>query len=274
MSKILKFFDRISISSILGVWIGFGVLMGLLFYLISYYSPENGLLYFQKPMLMNLRGLFSCVYFSFVTITSTGYGDITPSGISQYITVLEILSGIVLLGTLISKLVSSKQERLTEEIYELSFEEKVNRLKTSLYISRANVHRIMDRINASLVIRRADIADFEASMISLSENLVRVHAFVSQQSKKKAVSETGPFTANILLNSIQLSLVRLIEFLSLLDSRKFEWKGNKNITSPLRHCLDSARAILRVYGRESLSEEGKTLFRNVSSNAENLEKMI
>lgn len=42
-------------------------------------------------------GLFDCVYFSFTTYTTLGFGDITPHGVLRYLAGLESLTGLLLI---------------------------------------------------------------------------------------------------------------------------------------------------------------------------------
>ena len=50
-----------------------------------------------------LRTMLSPLYYSIVTLTSLGYGDIVPaSGPAQMIAILEAMTGYVMLGGLLS----------------------------------------------------------------------------------------------------------------------------------------------------------------------------
>jgi hypothetical protein len=55
-----------------------------------------------------------CLYFSVVTITTLGYGDITPTGWAKVVSGVEVLFGLVFVGYSISQVVSAKQEALIE----------------------------------------------------------------------------------------------------------------------------------------------------------------
>jgi hypothetical protein len=79
-----------------------------------------GMIYFLLG-LVGATGLFidgkkasfvECLYFSVVTITTLGYGDITPTGPSRFIASLEAIFGLVYVGYAISQVVSFKQESL------------------------------------------------------------------------------------------------------------------------------------------------------------------
>jgi hypothetical protein len=50
---------------------------------------------------------FTAVYFSFITLSTVGYGDISPvSGVARMLTIVEATTGTIYLAVLISRLVS------------------------------------------------------------------------------------------------------------------------------------------------------------------------
>lgn len=80
------------------------------------WAEAFGLLEFLVPGSIDLGGASSgdeggfsggMLYFSFVTLTTLGYGDITPQNVlSRQLCVLEAITGVLFIGTLIARLVS------------------------------------------------------------------------------------------------------------------------------------------------------------------------
>lgn len=66
--------------------------------------------------------IFDCIYFSVVTVTTLGYGDISPSGfIQKFLVVLETLLGVFAFGlflTVTGYELSNRQSRIEKEIGE------------------------------------------------------------------------------------------------------------------------------------------------------------
>ncbi|RYE47557.1 MAG: two pore domain potassium channel family protein, partial [Sphingobacteriales bacterium] len=81
---------------------------------------------------------FSCVsfseacYFSLVTVTTLGYGDLQPLGLARALSSIEAVTGLVLAGYSISQVVSLKQEKLIEHLVEERFVFKYNACLASL----------------------------------------------------------------------------------------------------------------------------------------------
>lgn len=95
---------RVTAETILGALCAY-VLVGLLFAFV--YIAVNDLRdapFFTQPGTHD-QGEF--LYFSFVTLTTLGFGDLSPSeGLPQALTVLEALIGSVFLVTLVARLVT------------------------------------------------------------------------------------------------------------------------------------------------------------------------
>ena len=51
---------------------------------------------------------WNALYFSIVTVSSLGYGDISPMGFSKFLACLEVLSGLVLMGIMLAKMTSAR----------------------------------------------------------------------------------------------------------------------------------------------------------------------
>jgi hypothetical protein len=72
-----------------------------------------------KPTFENASGkagFLDCLHFSVVTITTLGYGDYRPESYGRLVAGAEAVSGLVLMGIFISRLVSRRQDYLTKRL--------------------------------------------------------------------------------------------------------------------------------------------------------------
>lgn len=79
-------------------------------------------------------GAWTSLYFSLVTATSVGYGDVVPIGAARLLAVAESVAALLLFGCLISKIVSRRQEELAEETHRITFEARLGRVRTNLHL--------------------------------------------------------------------------------------------------------------------------------------------
>ena len=89
------------------------------------------------------HGLVAAVYFSFVSALSVGYGDLVPVGASRLFAIAEAAVGLLLFGAVISKLVSRRQEELTQEIHRITFEDRLGRVRTNLHLVLSEMQDIV-----------------------------------------------------------------------------------------------------------------------------------
>lgn len=71
------------------------ILICAVLYFFTGINFEGQHYYFRTDVsfMANLNHLFSCIYYSVVTFTTLGYGDITPIGISRFIAAAEAFTG-------------------------------------------------------------------------------------------------------------------------------------------------------------------------------------
>ncbi len=229
-------FDNATLSHGLTAYFIIIILFGLIFFLLSD-VPGNGILTSSGD---RIEGLFSSIYFSFVSITTAGYGDIVPKGISRVLVMIEIFVGLLLFGLIISKLVSVKQEIILEEIYDISFDERINRLRSALYLYRTDSNRLFEKIKTTMMNQR-EINDLWTHFMSLDVTLQDIAKTIIQRTHEhtKAIDV---FTLELLLNSIDLSLNKTYRLISLLIEKRIDWR--RELT--LRHLENLAKTAKRI----------------------------
>jgi hypothetical protein len=94
---------------------------------------DHVLLEGTAPVGADLRGLGNALYFSFVTATSLGYGDIVPVGGARIIAVTEAVAELLIFGAVIAKFVSHHQDELVREIHRVTFDERLDRVQGNLH---------------------------------------------------------------------------------------------------------------------------------------------
>lgn len=174
--------DR-TIPELLLVWLGLAVSAGLVYWagLSSGYEWLRGDL---PGAGWSLESLAACVYFSFVTVLSMGYGDIAPLGAARVLALLEGAAGLLIFGLIISKLVSRRQEELLEETHDVAFEVRLGRIRTNLHLVLSELQDIAEGCRGEGPGRRgapvraeSAVAVFEGELRAVHDLLYRpVHA--------------------------------------------------------------------------------------------------
>ncbi len=137
----LRFIDALadrSVGSLFWLWLEIVAAFGLVYWLLDWFQPF-ALLSSGGPLAADLGGFLSALYFSAVTATSVGYGDIVPTGPARVLAIIESAAGLILFGCVVSKFVSRRQEQLIGEIHRIAFEDRLGRVRTNLLLVRTEL---------------------------------------------------------------------------------------------------------------------------------------
>jgi hypothetical protein len=158
-NKLVELIDRQSTSRLFMLWIALALVFAVAYWAAGLVH-HSGLYEEGRRLDGSLHGLVSALYFSFVTVTSVGYGDVLPRGIARVMAVAEAISGLLIFGAVISKFVSRRQDQVVAEIHQITFEERMDRIQTNLLMVLSELQWVammfaekkasVERINARL----------------------------------------------------------------------------------------------------------------------------
>ena len=161
--SIAELINRLSTLQLFLVWIGTVLLCGF-GYWVGALAGEHGLIEANRPIAPDLHGLASALYFSFVTATSVGYGDVLPVGFARLIAIVEAVTALLVFGAVISKFVSHRQDQMVGEIHRVTFDERLDRVQSNLHVvisellelttlcetPSAPLHRVATRLHSTV----------------------------------------------------------------------------------------------------------------------------
>jgi len=130
---LLDLVERWPTGRLFGVWLAIVLLSACAYWLLGLLGVSS-LTEGGAPVGRGLRGLVTAIYFSFVTTSSVGYGDVLPLGLARILAVFEAVAGLMIFGALVAKFVSRRQEELVLQIHRTTFEDRLNRVQTSLHL--------------------------------------------------------------------------------------------------------------------------------------------
>ncbi len=106
---------------------------GYAYFLLATYAPEHGPGIGGGPVLVRL---FNSIYFSAITATSVGYGDVRPHGISKLIASLQGMMTLFTFAIFVSKPVSERQDAALYQMHKLTLDEIFTSVREGFYIMR------------------------------------------------------------------------------------------------------------------------------------------
>lgn len=136
-------FDRLNnlaYQKLFFIWALTLILFGIVFFALSY-VPGNG----PVPLSGDSAERFlNALYYSVITATNTGYGDVLPHGISRLFAALEAVVGLFVFAVFITKLMSRRQDIALREIHKLTFENTFHNFRESLHVVRKDFDFVME----------------------------------------------------------------------------------------------------------------------------------
>jgi len=222
--KLSTWLDKLNFSHIFIIWMSIVVTFGVMYHFLS--TPSSLLIYTSNKE--QVTNLVDKIYFSFITATTTGFGDIIPLGFFKVVAIFEVISGLLLLAFVTSKLISIKQDIILNEIYELSFNEKINRLRSSLLVFRQNISRIINKIEENSI-RKREINDMYIYISSLEDILNDITSLIDISGKSEFKKVLDTLSTELLFNSIINSFEKLNELITLLNQNKSDWRRDITI---------------------------------------------
>lgn len=249
-----EFLDKTKFKTIFCIWLIIIALFGSFYFMLSF-TNTHSIIYNGAPVEQNIGGLFDSVYFSFITATTLGYGDIAPQGFAKILAAIEAVLGLIMFGFLISKIVSSKQDLMLEEIYDIAFEQNIDRLRSALYLFREDLNKIIAKINHKKVTKR-EVNDLWIVMTTFDNALIDIYKNLCPSRKHKSIyhKRVEGVRLELIFNSLGLSLQRLLELVLLLDFKQYPWR-NDTIISSMKSDVSIVQKVIEYYKNKSLDKK-------------------
>jgi hypothetical protein len=189
-NALLDLIESLSPTQIFFVWLGMVVLCGLLYWLTGF-SRRPGLVDSGRPIAGTLDGLLSALYFSFVTTTSVGYGDVLPLGPVRILSIFEAVTGLLIFGALVAKFVSRRQDQLVRDIYNVTFEARLDRVQTNLHLVLSELQSIAMLCDEGVTQPQRVAVRLESAVLVFGGELRAIHSLLysPQRAPEEAVLE-------------------------------------------------------------------------------------
>lgn len=189
-NSLLDLIESLSPAQIFFVWLGMVVVCGLLYWLTGF-SRRPGLVDSGQPIAGTFQGLLSALYFSFVTTTSVGYGDVLPLGPVRILSIFEAVTGLLIFGALVAKFVSRRQDELVRDIYNVTFEARLDRVQTNLHLVLSELQSIAMLCDEGVTQPQRVAVRLESAVLVFGGELRAIHSLLysPQRAPEEAVLE-------------------------------------------------------------------------------------
>jgi Ion channel len=161
--SLVDLFENRSTADLVISWFGTIVACAIVYWALSAWSM-GGLREGGNVIGGGIHGVLTALYFSFVTATSVGFGDVVPLGAVRALAIFEAVVGLLIFGAVVSKLVSRRQEQIVREIHRIAFEDRLERVQTDLHSVLMEMQTIAQQCKTT----HADVQQLSARLESAS----------------------------------------------------------------------------------------------------------
>jgi hypothetical protein len=229
--RIIDIIDNLSFFKIFFIWILIIVTFGFVYSLTS--SSHMGSIVDNNGN--KITGLINYIYYSFITATSTGYGDILPEGVSmRFLAIANIIVGLVMMAVVTSKLVSLKQDKLLEQIYHLSFSEKVSRILSGLNLFKNDAQDIIDHMSEESIIDRKTLFSLKMILSTLRKNMYEISEQIIHQDY--FLKKLDKPQIQVIISGLSQAFDELLKIIHLLESNEMSFKNPKILEDIYQTC--------------------------------------
>lgn len=194
-------------SALLLLWAGMTIFFAVVYWIIGFLSPEHA------PTIAHttptIEQFLDSLYFSIVTATSVGFGDIVPLGFSKILVSIQAITSLSTFAILVTKLVSQKQEHLTENLYRFTNEGSAHMILDELHLVRQDIDTLLTYLTHSQILLDSQWHNFA---IAVARTQVAFQDIPKLYSAKEIVT-ISERRENLLLEGTERTLVRIGQFL-------------------------------------------------------------
>ena len=269
--KFNTWIDNLDFAKILLIWAGIVTFFGLTYYFFSNGTSSLFSTQTQKPVM----NILDHIYFSFITATSTGFGDIVPTGFFKIIAIAKVTLGLLLLAFVTSRLISIKQNIILNEIYEISFSERISRMRSSMLLFRQHINRIIAKAEDE-TLRQRDIDEISVDLSSLLNILREMTDILKKDGKKHFTKAITQIDAELLINSMTHSFSKVHDLVFTLNHHNVEWKKEVSVKL-IRQCIKRNHLIFGILSEQKtvpyetlrdIETRNRRLIKNISEGLE------
>lgn len=266
--------ERASLLRILSIFFVLIFAFGASFWLLARYGDAV-----RASGVQTKLSIGDALYFSVVTISSLGYGDLAPAGIGKLLACLEVLLGLALMGILIAKLSSARLSFIVRRLYATDAQSRLTRFVTDFDRLGSNADQILGKSarafaeipNLTDEQRRAQdglasetAAEFESFLAGFRNVLLGMHDYLRSEVEHGAFFEDAPLDPFVRvgerLGQIAFLLAQLI--ISLPATKRvlvFSVSVRQRLNDALQSANESCELVLQHCTREDVRAVYATL---------------
>lgn len=248
--RALNFIEKLSsmpYGALFALWGGMAFFFAFLYFGLSFIgNGEHG------PSAIHDMDLwhrfYNSLYYSIITATSTGYGDIVPHGFSKIVASMQSISALLVFAVFVTKLVSHQQELTLTEVHKLTFEDVFHNTREGMFIARKDFDHIMNIVHANKTLDLEHWENLTIAYRQLQTLFEEIPDFYQNEVHKYTIDEKRE---QLLLEASHRTLHRINIMLDTLSEANIDWMAHKGSMKELTELVRIVSDVTPLWRKRS-----------------------
>ncbi len=233
-------------GQLFSLWTGIVIAYALAYFFLSYPESINGIT--GLTGMESVPRFWNSLYFSIVTSTTVGYGDLTPQGFCRAVAASQSVIGFFIAALFVAKIVSHRQEMTLELVYRLIFENVFYSTREGFYIIRKDFDNAIQHMNEEQALQDHDWENLTIAYRHAQGLLEDIPEFYQEHAHLYSVDEKRE---NLLLDAVTRTIMRLDSLLGVFQQTKINWHIKHTNAAELRGLLSSLQVAMPTWRKIS-----------------------
>ncbi len=253
----------------LALWIAVIVLFAIFYFGMSY-VPGNGLSDITPRSNVSHR-MSTALYFSVITGTTVGYGDVLPFGYTRALAALEAIVSFVLLATFVTRIASRHQDAAIADLHSLAQDSLFNNFRHGLFIARKDMDKIIEKIAANEPLSERDWKNLRVAFRLINTHVRSVPQLYATGARDGVIDEDHE---QLVLDSVERSLRRTHEIVISLENALRSCRSDEKCMAELSGIVHGTDRSFRTLFPYSYNEENSEAFDEMLARLEELRGFV
>jgi potassium channel LctB len=235
-----------SYTVLLLMWLGLALGFSFLYFVLSYTDAHGPTLlaHIDNPWIRFANSL----YYSIITATSTGYGDITPMGISKALASIQSICALFIFAAFVTKLISYRQEVALHEVHKLTFDENFHNIREEFFVTRKDFDNIIKTAEEQHELNDDQWEELTTAFRRMQTLLKEIPNFYGLDANHHTIDA---LREELLLTAVHRTLHRINLTINTLSREGIDWVSHPECSRELKRLTDVGQAIAPLWKERS-----------------------
>jgi len=218
-----------------------------------------------------LEHILDSLYFSVVTATTIGFGDIVPQGFSKLLTMIQSTMALLVFTVLVGKLVSQRQDQTLHEVHRMTFEGVFYHIRHVLFIVRKDFDALILKLESSGKLEKQDWENLTTAYLQSHTLIEEIPTLYNGQGFD--LHNVDLNHEKLIFEALHRTLVRINTLIGAMEKAGLDWKNHEASFRELRKLLNITEATLPFWKERSPFHE-EVEFQSIQKLSEDLHHQL